>query len=64
MLGEGIQITDLAKWLGHKNINITYATYGHLLPSAAKIAVTALDAEYARWTASAPDPELKSGEAT
>ena len=53
MLGEGIQITDLAKWLGHKNINITYATYGHLLPSAAKQAVVALDDEYARWSAAA-----------
>jgi integrase len=49
MLGQGIQITDLAKWLGHKNINITYATYGHLLPSAAAQAKSALDAEYAEW---------------
>jgi integrase len=30
MLGEGIQITDPAKWLGHKNINITYATFHSL----------------------------------
>ncbi len=50
MLGQGIQITDLAKWLGHRNINITYATYGHLLPSANDKAVKALDAEFADWS--------------
>jgi hypothetical protein len=53
MLGQGIQITDLAKWLGHKNINITYATYGHLVPSAAPRAVAALDAEFAEWSGNA-----------
>jgi integrase len=34
LLAANIQITNLAKWLGHRNINETYNTYGHLVPSA------------------------------
>lgn len=49
MLAQGIQITDLAKWLGHSNINVTYAIYGHLVPSATDRAIAALDAEYSQW---------------
>jgi integrase len=50
MLARGVQITELAHFLGHKDINTTHAIYGHLLPSAAKRAVAALDAEYAEWS--------------
>jgi integrase len=50
MLARGVQITELAMFLGHRNINTTHAIYGHLLPSAAKRAVAALDAEYAEWS--------------
>lgn len=50
MLARGVQITELAHFLGHKDINITHSVYGHLLPSAAKRAVAALDAEYAEWS--------------
>ena len=39
MLARGVQITELAHFLGHKDINTTHAVYGHLLPSAAKRAV-------------------------
>jgi integrase len=46
-LSNGIPITDLAKWLGHKNINITYATYGHLVPSSWDRARDALDSWHA-----------------
>ena len=49
MLARGVQITELAHFLGHRDINTTHAVYGHLLPSAAKRAVAALDAEYAEW---------------
>ena len=50
MLGQGVDITEIAKWLGHKNINETYRTYGHLLPNAHDKAIAALDAEFAEWS--------------
>jgi hypothetical protein len=34
----------------HREINVTHQVYGHLLPSAAKRAVAALDAEFAEWS--------------
>lgn len=49
MLERGVNITELATFLGHKDINVTHQIYGHLLPSAAKRAVAALDAEYQEW---------------
>lgn len=53
MLARGIPITDVAKWLGHRDINETYRTYGHLVPNAADRAVAALDAEYTEWSTAA-----------
>ena len=50
LLAGGVQITELAHFLGHRDINVTHQVYGHLLPSAAKRAVTALDAEFAEWS--------------
>jgi integrase len=50
MLARGVQITELAHYLGHRDINVTHQVYGHLLPSAAKRAVAALDAEFAEWS--------------
>ena len=50
MLARGVQITELAHFLGHRDINVTHQVYGHLLPSAAKRAVAALDAEFAEWS--------------
>ena len=49
---RGVQITELAHFLGHRDINVTHQVYGHLLPSAAKRAVAALDAEFAEWSKS------------
>jgi integrase len=34
LLHNGVTITELAHWLGHKDINVTHATYGHLVPDA------------------------------
>ncbi len=34
LLSAGVPITDVAHFVGHKNINITHSIYGHLLPSA------------------------------
>ncbi|TVY97963.1 integrase [Trebonia kvetii] len=50
MLARGVQITELAHFLGHRDINVTHQVYGHLLPSAAKRAVAALNAEFAEWS--------------
>jgi integrase len=50
MLARGVPISELAHYLGHRDINVTHQVYGHLLPSAAKRAVAALDAEFAEWS--------------
>jgi integrase len=46
LLSQLVPITDVARWLGHRDISITYATYSHLLPDAAASARKALDTEW------------------
>jgi integrase len=50
LLSRGVPITDVARWLGHRDINETYRTYSHFMPDAEDRAVSTLDAEYAEWT--------------
>jgi len=50
LLSRGVPITDVARWLGHKNINETYLTYSHFMPEAEDRAVSTLDAEYSEWS--------------
>jgi integrase len=50
LLTRGVAITDVAKWVGHRDISVTFGTYGHLIPSAAARAVSVLDAEYSEWS--------------
>jgi integrase len=50
LLSRGVPITDVARWLGHRNINETYLTYSHFMPEAEDRAVSTLDAEYAEWS--------------
>jgi integrase len=45
-LAEGIPITEVSRWLGHKNIEVTHQIYGHLVASSFDRARTALDAAY------------------
>jgi integrase len=52
LLAQGVPITDVAEWLGHRSIQVTYGVYGHLVPSAWDSARSALDAEYDAWSAS------------
>ncbi|MGW2404123.1 tyrosine-type recombinase/integrase [Streptomyces sp. NPDC001739] len=33
-LTNGIPITDVAEWMGHKSIEVTFKTYRHLMPSS------------------------------
>lgn len=52
-LSNGIPISDVSKWLGHKDINTTFAIYGHLTPDSWERAAKALDAEYDTWSQAA-----------
>ena len=54
-LSAGVPVTDVARFLGHRNIQVTYRTYSHFIPSAWDTARAALDAEYAAWSAGASD---------
>jgi integrase len=45
-LAEGIPITEVPRWLGHKSIEVTHQIYGHLVPSSFDRARGALDNAY------------------
>ncbi len=47
-LAEGIPITEVSRWLGHKSIEVTHQIYGHLVFSSFDRARTALDIAYQR----------------
>jgi|SRR5579859_874230 len=47
-LANGIPITDVSKWLGHKDINVTFGIYGHLVPASWDRARSVLDAEWSK----------------
>jgi integrase len=49
-LAAGVPITDVSKWLGHKNIQVTFGIYGHLVPASFDRARQVLDEEWARPT--------------
>jgi integrase len=51
LLGNNAPLGDVSEWLGHKDVNTTYATYRHMLPEAPVRAVAVLDAEYEQWRA-------------
>ena len=42
-LAQGIPITEVSRWLGHKSIEVTHQIYGHLVPSSWDRARTVLD---------------------
>jgi hypothetical protein len=46
-----VPITDVARWLGHKDIRETYATYSHFMPGAEDRALGVLATEFAEWAA-------------
>ncbi|SFY42903.1 Phage integrase family protein [Streptomyces atratus] len=33
-LSKGVPITDVAEWMGHSNINMTFKIYRHLMPAS------------------------------
>ena len=53
MLSKGVPITDVAHWLGHRDVRVAFRIYGHLVPSAAARAITVLDEENADWSSAA-----------
>ncbi|MFD3375088.1 MULTISPECIES: tyrosine-type recombinase/integrase [unclassified Streptomyces] len=42
-LARGIPVTDVAEWMGHKNINMTFKIYRHLMPASIGRAARLLD---------------------
>jgi integrase len=53
LLSRGVPITDVARWMGHKDIRETYNTYSHFMPEAEDRAFAVLEAEYAEWSKAA-----------
>ena len=50
LLSRGVPITDVARWMGHRDIRETFNTYSHFMPEAEDRALGVLNAEYAEWT--------------
>jgi integrase len=46
-LAEGVPISEVSRWLGHKSITTTVDLYGHLVPEARSRARDALDKAFA-----------------
>ncbi|MEV5815878.1 tyrosine-type recombinase/integrase [Streptomyces mutabilis] len=42
-LTRNIPITDVAEWMGHKNIDVTFKTYRHIMPGTISTAATVLN---------------------
>jgi integrase len=57
LLSRGVPITDVARWMGHKDIRETYNTYMHFMPDAEDRALGVLNAEYAEWSTEATEGE-------
>jgi integrase len=46
-LAEGVPISEVSRWLGHRSITTTVDLYGHLVPEASGRARDALDRAFA-----------------
>ncbi|MFV2195296.1 tyrosine-type recombinase/integrase [Nocardiopsis sp. LOL_012] len=46
MLARGVDITHVSRWLGHRQIQTTFAIYGHMVPTVAAEARAAMDAAF------------------
>lgn len=47
-LAEGVPISEVSRWLGHKSITTTVDLYGHLVPEAGGRARDALDKAFGK----------------
>jgi hypothetical protein len=52
-LAQGVPISEVSRWLGHKSITTTVDLYGHLVPEAADRARDAIDKAFDRHSRSA-----------
>ena len=59
-LAEGIPITEVSRWLGHKSIEVTHQIYGHLVPSSWDRARTVLDDAHRAGRQQPPNPETST----
>jgi integrase len=46
MLGRGVDITHVSRWLGHRQIQTTYRIYGHMVPRVAQEARAEMQAAF------------------
>lgn len=53
LLLRNVRVSDVAEWLGHKSINVTFAAYGHLIESSLVRAAGVLYSEYTEWSQAA-----------
>jgi integrase len=53
-LAEGVPISEVSRWLGHKSITTTVDLYGHLVPEASGRTRDALDRAFA-WAGMCPE---------
>jgi integrase len=60
-LAEGVPISEVSRWLGHKSITTTVDLYGHLVPEASGRARDALDKAF-DFGACAPDVPPEPGD--
>ena len=58
LLARGDPITHVAQWVGHKDINVTYAFYVHLVPNAADRGCEASSMPSTRNGAPLDDPHM------
>ncbi|MFF3365225.1 tyrosine-type recombinase/integrase [Streptomyces misionensis] len=42
-LSNGIPITDVAEWMGHKSLDVTFKIYRHLMPGSINKAARVLN---------------------
>ena len=64
LLAEGVPISEVSRWLGHKSITTTVDLYGHLVPEASGRARDALDNAFRSTRVcpkSAPPPHDSAG---
>lgn len=50
LLSRRVPLTDIAPWVGHRDISKLYKVYGHLLPNAQDRALAVLADEYKEWS--------------
>lgn len=50
-LSRGVPLVDVSRWLGHKNVQVTYQIYSHFLPDSWDSARAVLDEEFSSWSA-------------